>query len=492
MTSPANGNTDFVHGVGGRLRKSKSRLYQESVAAVEARGNKHVARYMLVSDLAYVMSAMEVDATPHDEGRKLLACILELLADVDRLASASDAADIVSQRESWVISKVGKEIGSRLHVGRNRGESIRNILPRLFLRQALHDEAQALFQLIQVLHRKAEPALDALAPVYHHLQHASVTTLGEYLLSWARGLYPDLERMRQIDARLALAPPSLTGRSQSVAIAERVGQRLAFSETSVLRQELHVTEDHLTEPFFALVQTNVTLSRLASDLRIWMSDEFAFFDLDDMHANASSLLPQKKNAFSLQMVIGGASVSIGRLAAQLGSSVGPSEELDSIFPIASLYDQSRDIVGWTKLMTEIVEHGTFRLDELRAKAMLGNSGASEALDKLVFDVGLPLRIAHHVLGALVRSEIEGGQSFDLRAEIEKEMGCCPEFDADELVAIVRGEVVPDTALAHDAVHAEWKRLSENIERDRVVYTGPSPIEAAIANVVDEASSLLSA
>src|SRR6267142_1273325 len=89
--------------------------------------------------------------------------------------------DIVLQRELWIAEAVGQEAGSWLHVGRNRAESLRGSLPRLFFREALYHEHMALLRLVRVLVDKAEPVLEAVAPFYHHLQHAGRTTLGEYL-----------------------------------------------------------------------------------------------------------------------------------------------------------------------------------------------------------------------------------------------------------------------------------------------------------------------
>ena len=273
---------DQAHGVGGRLAVAKSQLYQETVGVVEGRANRFTARYMLASDIAYVLTAVELGVTPPEDGRTLLRCLLNLLADADRLSAIPATTDIVVQREAWVIERVGPLVGARLHVGRNRGEkSLRNYLPRLFFRQALHDHRRATLDLINALHAKAAPVLDAWAPVYHHLQHASVTTLGEYLLAFAAGLLPHLERLEQAEARLGLAPPAQSGRDEVVRTAAIVGRRLGFSNVALLRQQMHVTEDHLVEPYFAMTLVNVVLSRLLSDLRIWMTEEFHFFDVSD-------------------------------------------------------------------------------------------------------------------------------------------------------------------------------------------------------------------
>ena len=88
-----------------------------------------------------------------------------------------------------------------------------------------------------------------------------------------------------------------------------------------MRREGIWCEDQFSEPFFFLVLISVDLARLAEDLRLWMTAEFGFFELADQHAACSSNLPQKKNPFGLQAVIGGA--GDGRREAR-GSTGGQS------------------------------------------------------------------------------------------------------------------------------------------------------------------------
>ena len=61
----------FVEGVGGRLGAQKSPRFRRALQSVEARANMFVARAMLGSDLAYVISAVELGLTPRDDGRAL-------------------------------------------------------------------------------------------------------------------------------------------------------------------------------------------------------------------------------------------------------------------------------------------------------------------------------------------------------------------------------------------------------------------------------------
>src|SRR5690606_9230727 len=119
----------------------------------------------------------------------------------------------------------------------------------------------------------------------------------------------------------------------------------------------------------------VGIARLAEDLRVYTTSEFDFFELADHHASTSSALPQKKNAFALQLIIGGAKIGVGRLAAQLATSITVSEEADSVYHAGSLYQHCEDVIGWADLMREIIVDGEFKLDELARKSPWGFTGA---------------------------------------------------------------------------------------------------------------------
>ena len=100
-----------------------------------------------------------------------------------QLSREKSIGDIVVSRELWIVEAVGKDVGAWLHVGRNRAESLRGSLPRMFFRDALYREHVAMQRLVRALIDRTAPELSSLAPFYHHLQHAGRTSLGEFLLS---------------------------------------------------------------------------------------------------------------------------------------------------------------------------------------------------------------------------------------------------------------------------------------------------------------------
>jgi argininosuccinate lyase len=485
VTDPESPTTQkFVEGIGGRLAASKSQSYAKAVLSIEGRNNPYLAKYMLTGDLACVLSAWELGVTPDEPAKALMRCLLDLIPRAEELGRAGAEGDIVLQRELWIAEAVGQEAGSWLHVGRNRAESLRGSLPRLFFREALYHEHMALLRLVRVLVDKAEPVLEAVAPFYHHLQHAGRTTLGEYLLSWAMSFYAHFERIAQADARLDLAPPPNCGREIVVELINRMGRRMGFSRVARLWEECFITEEHFAEPFFVLVQIAVGLGRLAEDLRLWMTAEFNFFELADEHASGSSGRPQKKNPFGLQAIINGAAIGAGRLAAQLATNITVSEEGDTTYHAYSMYQYAQDVAAWTEFMADVIEKGEFKLAELEKKSSLGYAGAREALDVLVYEHKVPYRFAHRSLGELVRMAEGGADHATLVATLKSRLPSAA-IDADGLVRTMKGLSKAHIMLNVKAFRAVHKDLHAGL-RKITARTMANPVDSAIERLMDEA------
>ncbi len=474
----------------GRLAGGKSPSYQRAVNEPETRASRFTARYMLASDIAYVISAAELGATPSKVAAGLLKALLPLYDDVSAIDTSTPLGDVVAQREAWVADEAGREATAWLHLGRNRGESLRSFLPRMFFRQTLHEAARANAKLLTNLVARARPVLESIAPNYHHLQHSGLTTLGEYLLSWAVVFERHMERFEQVDHRLDKAPPPFGGRKILDDLYGAVSRRLGFSHRAHLRRDAIWVHDQFTEPFFTLTLLSVDLARLAQDLRVWMTPEFGFFELADEHAGGSSALPHAKVPFGLQAVIGGSIVASTRLAGEMTAASNLSEGSEAIYQSASLYGLAQDIVAFTRYMGDVIEKGRFNLEELRRKATLDYAGSSEAHDRLVYDFQVPFRTGHRVLGALVRNHYFQEPRLDLNQMLEKELGRPFAINQDEIMDIVLVKRIWPSMFDFPMLHetlAEYERKAEAATKRS---NGEGTVERAIEALLAEARGWL--
>lgn len=471
----------------GRLHGAKAASYLRAVNEPEARASTFTAPIMLKTDLAYLLCSAEMNLMPEEAARHLTEAVLHCLDGLATRDETLPPGDIVAQREKWVTELVDKKDAAWFHLARNRGESLRNYLPRLFFRDILHRQGQEIARLVGQLVNRAEFLLDALAPNYHHLQHSGLTTVGEYLLSWAVTFERHVQRLQQIDERLDNGPSTFGGRAQTNKLFDAVSARLGFTCRSKLRRDGIWIQDQFTEPFFALTLIATDLARLAQDLRIWVTPEFSLFDLADEHASGSSGLPHAKVPFGLQQIVGAGVMTSTRLAGELASAcAGPSEGSEALYHSNTLYQNALDVVANTAYMAEVIEKGAFRLEEMKRKALFDYAGTSEAHDRLVYDFGVPFRLGHRLLGSMVRAHYEGNPIPDLNAMLRIETGRDFQIDQAEIMDIILVKTIWPTTIDAQMLQRVWQEMSEKARAATASFAGDGVVCKALEKVVRDA------
>ncbi len=144
------------------------------------------------------------------------------------------------------------------------------------------------------------------------------------------------------------------------------------------------------------------LSRLAEDLILYSSSEFGYVQMHDSVSTGSSLMPQKKNPDSLELVRGKTGRVYGNLLALLTILKGlpTTYNKDLQEDKEGLFDTILTIEGTLAVMTRVLE--TLRINPARMESSLaeGYLGATELADYLV-SKKMPFRKAHHVVGKIV-------------------------------------------------------------------------------------------
>jgi argininosuccinate lyase len=471
----------------GRLAGGKAQSYLRAVNEPEARASQFTARFMLVTDLAYLLSSAEMNLMPRDCAQHLIAAVLALIDELPTRDLSKPPGDIVAQREQWISQRVSKTDAAWLHLGRNRGESLRNYMPRLFFREVLHDQGRQIADLVHVIVDRAEPLLAALAPNYHHLQHSGLATVGEYLLSWAVTFERHLQRLAQIDQRLDYGPSTFGGRQQTNQLFDAVSARLGFTRRARLRRDGIWVQDQFSEPFFALALIAVDLARFAQDLRIWVSPEFSLFELADEHAGGSSALPHAKVPFGLQEVIGAGVMASTRLAGEMAAScAGPSEGSEPLYSSSTLYQMALDIVANTAYVADVIGKGTFCTEEMKRKALLDYAGTSEAHDRLAYDYGVPFRTGHRILGTMVRAHYRKEPAPDLNSLLQTETGRRFDVDQQEIMDIMLGRTIWPTTIDEVGLRKTWEELDGKARAAEQAFADDGAVHRALDGVLRDA------
>ena len=319
--------------------------------------------------------------------------------------------DVHAFVERQLIERIG-DTGKRLHTGRSRNEQV-SLDMRLYLRRRIVGLQREVTELVDALLGQAESAGQALMPSYTHLRRAQPILVSHFLLSHGAALRRDHGRLSvacdEADA-LPLGSGAVAGASYAIDTAA-LARRLGF--TRVVSNSLDATADRdfVSSFLHAAALTMVHLSRLAEDLVIFTTDEFAFFELSDAVTTGSSLMPQKKNPDPLELVRGKTGRVTGHLTAWLttmkGLPSGYNKDLQE--DKEAVFDADDTLRGSVRAMTAVVRSLTLNGDRGESAAS-GLALATDVADLLVAR-GVPFREAHEVVGRVVRDLLASDRDF---------------------------------------------------------------------------------
>jgi argininosuccinate lyase len=246
-------------------------------------------------------------------------------------------------------------------------------------------------------------------PGYTHLQRAQPILFAHWCLAYFEMLARDRERLGDLQGRVNILPlgsAALAGTSYAID-REAVARSLGFESVSRNSLDAVSDRDFCVEFTAAASLIMMHLSRLAEDIILYSTREFGFFELGDAIATGSSLMPQKKNPDSMELVRGKAGRVIGHLTALLTMMKGlplaynkdMQEDKEAIFDTADTVRMCLDLTS-TVLANIHLNRGT-----MRDAAALGYLNATELADYLVRK-GTPFREAHETVGRIVMHALE--------------------------------------------------------------------------------------
>ena len=333
-----------------------------------------------------------------------IAAIAEEITDPPTQSGAEDVHTWVEQQ---LIARAGP-VGKKLHTGRSRNDQVATDL-RLWIRDAAGDLAGLIEQAARALAERAQEHAATPFPAYTHLQSAQPVTFGHWCLAYVEMLERDRDRLRDAARRLNECPLGSAALAGTTYPVDRgwIASELGFDRPTRNSLDAISDRDGVIEILGALALLGVHLSRLAEDLIIYSSIEFGVVELDDGVTSGSSLMPQKKNPDSLELIRGLSGPLCGASTAMLTTVKGlpMSYNKDLQFDKQVLFAAVDQATMALRLASRTVTGLRVRTNRAEELASAGYANATDAADLLV-NAGVPFREAHERIGRLVRAAIE--------------------------------------------------------------------------------------
>ncbi len=327
--------------------------------------------------------------------------------------------DVHGAMERGLIDIVGPEVGGRLRAGRSRNDQVATLF-RMWVRDAIRDIALQVTDLVNALSKQAAMHPDAIMPGKTHSQAAQPILLAHQLLAHAQPLLRDVDRLKDLDKRLAVSPygsGALAGSSLHLD-PEAIAAELGFDSAAENSLDGTSSRDFASEAAFVLAQIAVDMSRLAEEIIYWCTPEYGYVTLDDAWSTGSSIMPQKKNPDVAELTRGKTGRLIGNLSGLLATLKAQplAYNRDLQEDKEPIVDSVAQLNLLLPAMTGLVSTLEFHEDRMRELAPRGFTLATDLAEWMVRQ-GVPFREAHEASGTCVQiAEARGVDLVDLSDE----------------------------------------------------------------------------
>ncbi len=409
--------------------------------------DRRLLREDVEGSIAWAAAIRRAGVITEDERAKLEEALRGIVIEVQTNPSLVERAqdeDVHSFVERLLVERVGP-LGKKLHTGRSRNDQVATDL-RLWSARCIGESLlPALREARASLLRLAQREVESVLPGYTHLQRAQPVLWGHWALAYAEMLERDAERLAQARARARVSPlgsGALAGTAYAVD-REQLARDLGFERASRNSLDAVSDRDFAVDIVNACVLCALHLSRLAEDLIIYSSGEFAFVEMSDKWSSGSSLMPQKKNPDALELIRGKAGRVVGAQAALntvlKGLPLAYNKDLQE--DKEPLFEATDSLALCLRALPGVLDGMTVNRENCRRAAEGGHANATDLADYLV-EKGVPFREAHEVAGRVVRLALSRGVA------IEK----LPLDDIRALAPQAEGDLFPRLAL--DAIIAK--------------------------------------
>ncbi|KAK3486757.1 argininosuccinate lyase [Neurospora hispaniola] len=338
--------------------------------------------------------------------------------------------DIHTANERRLGEIIGKDVAGKLHTGRSRNEQVATDM-RMWLRDELRKIEKHLQDFLNVTAARAEQEINVIMPGYTHLQRAQPVRWSHWMLSYGFAFASDLERLREVIKRVnrsALGCGALAGNPFGID-REMMSKELGFDGLLWNSMGAVADRDFVAETLQWGSMLMQHISRWSEDLIIYSTSEFGFVRLADAYSTGSSLMPQKKNPDSLELLRGKAGRAFGHMAGFMMTQKGIPSTYNK-----DLQESWEPMLDHVKTVSDSIQIAngvlaTLSIQPEKMKESLDPFMLATDLADYLVRKGVPFRETHHISGRCVALSEQTGIPMD-KLSYEQLKGIDARFEED--------------------------------------------------------------
>jgi argininosuccinate lyase len=449
---------------GGRFEKGPSEIFErfsgslhfdKRLIEADIRGSQAFAREL---ERAAILTARE---------REQLVAAFDQIAEASRDPRFFDGAtdeDI----HTLVIRKLKEltgELADKIHTGRSRNEQV-SLDTRLWLRSQIDLTLDLLNSFCAALLALARQYPDAVIPGYTHTRRAQAVLWPHYILAYFEMFARDRERLLEARRRADVMPLGSGALAGSGFPFDRGALAADLGFEAITRNSMDVSgdRDFVLDFLHAASVTMLHLSRLAEDWILYSGEEYGWMELGDEVTSGSSLMPQKKNPDSLELIRGKAGRVFAAYTSLFVTMKGTpmTYNRDMQEDKEPLFDAAAQLAGSLEMARSVVESARLKA-EAPARAAAESWVVATDIAEALARSGVPFHKAHQIAGRLVLASIQHGKK-------------PAEWTAEELTAFEPGFTARMASLLHPLEGMKTREIPGG--------TGPNTVAAALREAED--------
>src|SRR5579864_668659 len=357
---------------------------------------------------AFARALQQVGILTADECATLVDAFEKIRTEAREPAFFEGATD--EDVHTLVIRKLKERAGGladKIHTGRSRNDQVSLDL-RLWLRDEIDGTLEVLWELLASLLRMAGRDENAIIPGYTHTRRAQPVLWTHYLLAYFEMFARDRQRLLETRRRVNVMPLGSAALAGSGFPIDRdaIARELGFDSITANSMDVSGDRDFALDFLHAASMTMLHLSRLAEDWILYSGEEYAWLELGDGVTSGSSIMPQKKNPDSLELIRGKCGGVFGDYTALFltmkGLPMTYNRDMQEDKP--RIFDAAGQLRG--SLEMACVVASSARLNPSRPAAAVEESWAvaTDLADALARG-GIPFHQAHKLVGRLVLESV---------------------------------------------------------------------------------------
>ena len=354
--------------------------------------------------IAHVSMLSKCHILSSDEAEKIIKALEQIHSEIldGTLLLEGEFEDIHSFLEYQVTQKAGA-VGKKMHTARSRNDQVALDM-KLYVKLSGQEVIKSLEKLISAIEQKSNESSFPM-PGYTHLQRAQIVTFKYHLMAYYEMLTRDMKRIENALSIMDTCPLgscALAGTTYPID-REFTAAMLEFEAVQKNTMDSVSDRDYIIEMISAFSIIMMHLSRLSEEFIIFSTKEFDFIALSDAYSTGSSIMPQKKNPDSLELVRG----KTGRLYGNLMGILTTMKALPLTYnkdmqEDKQYYFESLDtVIDCITIIEGVVSTLTVKSENMEKATKGGFLNATELADYLVKQ-GIAFRDAHSIVGHVVK------------------------------------------------------------------------------------------